>query len=39
MLKDANLRHTAGERAQRVYLENQGSADLVIERLRPVLSL
>jgi 3-deoxy-D-manno-octulosonic-acid transferase len=39
MLNDANGRHTAGERAHRVYMENQGSADLVIERLQPLLSV
>jgi len=39
MLNDANLRHAAGERAHRVYVENQGGADLVMERLQGVLSL
>jgi 3-deoxy-D-manno-octulosonic-acid transferase len=38
MLGDANLRHEAGERARREYLKNQGSADLVMEGLRPMLS-
>jgi 3-deoxy-D-manno-octulosonic-acid transferase len=38
MFNDANMRHAAGERAHRVYLENQGSADLVLEQLGPILS-
>ena len=37
LLRDANLRYARGEAGRRVFLENRGGVDLVMDLLRPLL--